>query len=199
VAQTKVIGLVGPIGAGKTTLAKCLAKRGGPIFNADKAAHAVLNKPTVVRKLVRRWGNGIARAGKIVRSKLAKIVFTDGDERLFLEGVIHPPVITETKRFIEDAGRKKKLFVVIDAPLLMESGMEKLCDFIVYVDAPKSVRIGRALNLKGLDADEIARRERAMMALGTKRKKAARIIRNNGDLDSLQKRADRFLEDFVNK
>jgi len=196
-ASTKVIGLIGPIGAGKSAAADILRRRGGSLLDADKVAHGVLAEEPVMRKLVRRWGPDVARNGRIRHDAVAKIVFASDDERRFLERLVHPRVIAETRRVIAHARRAKKPFVVVDAPLLIESGLDELCDFVIYVDAPRPLRLERARRLKGLDAAEVARRSRAMLPLGLKRKKATRVIRNDGGLDLLERRIERFLKDFL--
>ena len=198
-AATKVLGLVGPIGAGKSAVAGILQRLGGLVLDADKTAHDVLGQSGIARKLVARWGPSVARNGRIRRDEVAKIVFNRDEERRFLERLVHPRVIVATRRLITRAKREKRPFAVIDAPLLLESGLDKLCDAVIYVDAPKRLRLERARKSKGLDEKEIARRQRAMWPLGLKRKSSAKVIRNDGNLDALGRRIEKLVRDFVRK
>jgi len=84
--------------------------------------------------------------------------------------------------------------MVIDAPLLVETGLHKLCDAVLYIDAPRPQRLSRARQAKGFDAQEVLRRERAMIPLGVKRKLADRVIRNDADRKALARKLERFLK-----
>ena len=194
-SKTKVLGLVGPIGAGKSAAAGLLADRGARVIDADRIAHEVLAEPRVVRALVKRWGPSVAPKGRVNRSAVAGRVFADDAERRFLEDLVHPPVIKTIRAAIREARRKGEALVVLDAPLLVEVGLHKECDAVLYIDAPKAARLRRARS-KELDATEVARRERAMTPLGVKRRLASRVIRNDDSLARMAQRITRFLETY---
>jgi len=173
-----------------------LAARGAVVCDADRMAHEALNRKEVVRRLVGRWGPSVVRGGRVRRREVAKRVFADDREREFLEALVHPCVIKATQRDIAWATKAGKPLVVIDAPLLMEAGMDGMCDAVLYIDAPRAARLRRARRAKGLGPEEVRRRERAMMPLGEKRGRATRVLRNDAALDRLEHKLGRFLGTF---
>jgi len=157
-----VVGIVGRVGSGKSTVARRLAERGAEVVDADLLAHAVLEEPDVQRAIAARFGGDVLdAAGRVHRPTLAARVF--GPDRAAdlaaFEAIVHPGV----RRRIEarlDQLRRTDAVVVLDVPLLVQAGWADLCTDLVVVDCDDSVRRGR-LAARGWSAEQIAARDRA--------------------------------------
>jgi dephospho-CoA kinase len=189
-----VIGLVGGIGAGKSTAAQALGELGCLVVDADREARAALDRPEVRGTLVRWWGPKILTAeGLIDRGKVAEIVFAEPMQRNRLEALVHPMVKADRRSLVKRAAEEGRPGVVIDAPLLFEAGSDKDCDAVFFVEAPREVRLARVAK-RGWDAAELDRREAAQMPLDEKRSRADEVILNDGDRESLGRVLSRALE-----
>lgn len=164
---TKVIGLVGRIGAGKSTVARLLAARGARVVDADALAHAVLDEPEVIREVVASFGGDVLDdAGRLRRSALAGRVFGADPEHAealrALEAIVHPRVrgrIATALAASRGAGPGDGV-VVLDVPLLVQAGWEDECDLLLEIACEDRVR-HRRLEARGWTPAEIAARDRA--------------------------------------
>lgn len=183
-AGVRVIGLLGGIGSGKTLVAHQLAELGACMLDADQAGHEVLELPEVKQAVLGRWGSRVVLPdGRIDRHRLAEIVFSPSGEgvahRRFLEQLTHPRI---ARRLVDEAKRRAReglRVAVLDAPLLLEAGWDKLCDILVFVEAPQPVRLAR-VQARGWSAEELADRESAQESLDAKRRRADWVIDNSG-------------------
>ncbi len=183
-----VIGLVGGIGAGKSRVAGMLASLGCIVVDSDRDAKAVLDTDTVREQLVRWWGKKIiGDDGRVDRKAVAAIVFADPTQRTRLEELVHPIIKSQRTRVIERATLERKPGVVIDAPLLFEAESDKECDVVLFVDAPRGVRLER-IKGRGWSEAELARREKAQLPLEEKKARSTLTIVNDGDEATLEKR-----------
>lgn len=188
-----VIGLVGGIGAGKSSVASILGSMNFLVVDADRDAKAALDLPEVRDQLVRWWGRRILAAdGRVDRAVVAEIVFADPTQRARLEGVVHPIVKAGRASLIARASAEGRAGAVIDAPLLFEAGSEKECDVVMYVDAPEEVRRQR-VRARGWSDGEFDRREKAQLPLEVKRRRADIIVSNASDVTSLESEVRRGL------
>lgn len=189
-----VIGLVGTIGAGKSVAAAAFARRGGAVVDADKLGHAVLELPAVKVALTDRWGDRVLKPdGAVDRRTVAGIVFADPAERRALEAVVFPPITALARERIAAAQADPAVrFVVLDAPTLLEAGWGSLADRLVYVDAPRPVRLARVAARGWTDAD-LAAREAAQLPADDKRRRCDAGLMNDGTTDQLQAGVDRLL------
>lgn len=176
-----VIGVTGSFGTGKSTVARLLARRGARILDADAMAHALMAPGTPVwRRLRRRFGAGVVQAdGRIDRRALAAVGFASRAAWRDLCRIIHPAVIAETRRRLAALRRRApSAVVVLDVPLLIESGMTRLVDWVVVVAAGRRAQMARAG--RRWPAAEIHRRLRWQMPLTEKVRRADVVIDNNG-------------------
>jgi dephospho-CoA kinase len=181
-----VIGLAGGIGSGKSEVARLLAARGCYVIDSDAAAREVLQRPEVRDELVRWWGRGILGTdGSVDRRAVAKIVFADPEERRRLEGLVHPLVRARRGELIEEARRRGAPAAVIDAPLLFEAEVDRECDAVIFVDAPRQERLRRVRESRGWSKEELERREGAQMPLEEKRRRSTYVVENAGDREAL--------------
>lgn len=183
------LGLAGGIGSGKSAVAAWLASKGAVVSDSDAAAKALLREPAIRDVLVRWWGSQILAAdGFPDRGKIAAMVFSTPDQRLRLEGLIHPILKQQRAAAIEEAARRQPpapLFV-IDAPLLFEAGLDPECDGVLFVDTPRDQRMARVRTGRGWDEQELDRRERAQMPLELKRSRSTFTVVNDAGVEKLQ-------------
>lgn len=165
-----VIGLVGRIGAGKSTVARMFAALGAEVVDADAVAHEVLDDPEVRAAVVARFGAEVVDpAGRVSRAALAARVFGPTPDHAAaladLEAIVHPPVRTRIAarlaalRAAEDADGRRRI-AVLDVPLLVQSGWDAACDRLVVVACDEPVRQAR-LAARGWSPEQIASRDRA--------------------------------------
>jgi dephospho-CoA kinase len=192
-----VIGIVGGIGSGKSTVAKILRDLGCVVSDSDALARAAMEDPAVRASIIKRWGDAVVSAnGSIDRSALAGIVFADAQQRKELEGLIHPWI--EQRREAQFAAAPADApALVIDAPLLFEAGLDRVCDAVIFVDTPRSVRLERVRASRGWDEQELNRREDSQMPLDEKRLRADDTVINDGDISDLHEQVRRCLKKIV--
>ena len=195
-SKPPVIGIVGGIGSGKSMVAEVLASLGCVVSDADRHAREILEGKDVLDQLRERWGGEVIGAdGLPDRGAISAIVFEDDLERTWLEGIIHP-LVHERREAQFDAAPPGVPALVIDAPLLVETGQDKQCDFMLFVDTPRPDRVRRVAQERGWNEEELARREKAQDDLARKRLDADFIIDNSGALDVLGDHVARMLEDI---
>lgn len=194
------VGLVGGIGAGKTTAARALAARGGAVVDCDALGHAALDDPGVRRRVLDRWGhraNLVRPDGSFDRRALAGIVFADPAERSGLEGIVFPWIGEQAMLAIRRAQADPAArFVVVDAAVMLEAGWDDVCDRLVYVDAPPAVRLARVAARSGWTAADLAAREAAQWPPAAKLQRADAVLLNDAGPAELQAQVDRLLTEW---
>ena len=193
-----VAGLIGAIGGGKSTAARCFAKRGGFVIDADALGHEALRQPDVIAALVARWGDGVRKPdGSLDRRAIGKVVFADPAERSALEKLVFPRI---GKRATEEIARgvadPNSRFVALDAAVLLEAGWNKSVDRIVYVDAPREMRLARLAARSGWTDAELTAREAAQWPVEEKIARSDVVLINDATPDGLQKHVDSLLREW---
>ena len=174
-----VIGLVGGIASGKSSVAALFAaERPAVVVDADAIARRVRARPAVEKALRQRFPRAVGPDGTMDRARLAKHVFADPEELAALEAITHPPIREAIRRAI---GRARAPYVLLDAPLLLETGLDALCDAVVYVACPARVRRRRAMRERGWTAREWRDREARQWSCRRKRARADHVVDNSGD------------------
>ena len=193
-----IIGLVGGIGSGKSTVARAFEDLGCVVSDSDKAGAEALRQPAVVIELVSWWGDAILDdSGAVDRKKVAQIVFRDPEQRVRLEKLVHPIIHESRHAMIESARSDGGIrAVIVDAPLLFEAGVDSECDSVVFVQTPKRIRAQRVLEGRGWDESELDRREKAQLSLEHKRERADHIVTNGGSHDELPPQVARILDEI---
>ncbi len=190
--KPKVIGIAGGIGSGKSEVAGILAELGCIVSDSDAEGRRALERDDVRAALVGWWGKGVLDpAGRIDRSRVASVVFADPSQRRRLEALVHP--IIHTAREHAFAANPRAPACVIDAPLLFEAGLDKLCDAVLFVDTPRQQRLDRLRSTRGWDEQELARREAAQIPLEEKRKRCAYCLMNQGERADLKRQVQSAL------
>ena len=195
-----IIGILGGIGSGKSTVAAEFAKLGCGLIDADKIAHKLLEKKEVKEKIIALFGPVLDSAGKIDHKKLADIVFADADKLASLTGMLHPLVLTRTEQLINRYNQENQVkAIVLDMPLLMEVGWEKRCDKLIFVDCERSLRVHRMKKMGLLDENKFKIRENFQISLDNKVAIAENTINNNSGLSTLVRQvADIFFGIIIN-
>ncbi|MBN2023499.1 MAG: dephospho-CoA kinase [Pirellulales bacterium] len=181
--RLRVVGILGGVASGKSLVAQALVELGAGLLDADRAGHDVLRLAETEEAARRRWGEGILGPdGRIDRAKLAKIVFAATPEarteREYLEQLTHPAIGQAIEQRIQSLVAEGKTVAVLDAALLLEAGWDRLCDTLVFVDAPRQKRLSRARS-RGWSEEGFAAREAAQKTLDSKRRRADVIIDNS--------------------
>ena len=173
-----VIGLTGGIGCGKSEAAKYLETLGAARFDADEVSHALTAPGGEALAPIRaRFGDGVFHPdGTLDRSALAAIVFTSAPHRKALEGIIHPLVQRSLLTRMDEAAREGVRVVILDVPLLFETGMDALCDetWVLYLDREK--QISRIVTRDGLTREEAAARIDSQMSSEDRNARATHAI-----------------------
>lgn len=158
--RTIVIGLTGPTGAGKSTVSKLFAQNGAVVIDADQVARRVVASGSqCLVALVLEFGYEILAAdGTLDRAHLGELVFTDKKKLRRLEEITYPYIMEQIEAALERCRKREVPFAVLDAPTLFEAGADKLCDYIVTVLAPPSLRQARIMSRDGLTLQRAANR-----------------------------------------
>lgn len=192
-----VIGICGGIGSGKSAVAAALRGLGCEVCVSDDVARAVLETPEVREAVIARVGRDIARPdGSVDRAALGRAIFADPALRADVERIMHSRIEAARRAQFAKAPVSTRAFI-IDAPLLLEVGLDRECDAVIFVDAPRELRLARVAATRGWDAAELDRRERAQMPLDKKRARSTDVIVNDRDPEELSRRVEGELEDII--
>ncbi|WJQ06488.1 dephospho-CoA kinase [Geobacillus stearothermophilus] len=179
------IGLTGGIASGKSTVSAMMRELGLPVIDADEAARAVVRPgEEAYRQIVAAFGPGILRAdGEIDRAKLGAIVFNDEQQRKVLNAIVHPAVRKKMLAEKEAHIRSGAKTVVLDIPLLFESGLTHWVDKVLVVYVDDDVQLRRLMARNGFTEEEALARIRSQWPMAEKVKRADAVIDNNGTIE----------------
>ncbi|NLF46783.1 MAG: dephospho-CoA kinase [Clostridiales bacterium] len=195
----KKVGLTGGIGSGKSTVSAYMEKRGIPVIDADKIAREIVKKGSpVLKELSEAFGHDIIDVkGDLDRKKLASRAFSNAESKNILDR------ITQKRIYDIAYSRLKKLslegkekMVLIDAPLLFESGLSRLVDEIWVVSADLKTRVERVAERDKISREQISRIEENQLDEEEKEKKADRVLDNSGTKEQLYEQIERLLKEI---
>jgi len=176
-----ILCLTGSVGMGKSTAAKFFAEAGVPVHDSDAVVHALYEGDAV--PLVERAFPGATADGKVDRNKLATMVLGDDSALAKLQAIVHPLVAAARDAFLAEAQIRDAPVVVLDVPLLFETGGERHCDAVVVVSAPADLQRQRVLGRPGMTEEKFA----ALLAKQTpdpeKRQRADFIVDSSQELE----------------
>jgi len=199
IGDKPIIGIMGGIGSGKSTVAAEFAKLGCKVIDADEIAHELLNKDTIKEKIVAFFGRDVVDSkGNINRKRLGEIVFADYDKLTKLNGIIHPLVIERAEELIEQYKRQNQIkAVVLDMPLLVEIGWAGRCNKLIFVNCKEKIRAERAKKM-GFDKNQLKIRENFQISLDNKVALADNTVENNSDFSAMVRQVADIFSDIMN-
>jgi dephospho-CoA kinase len=178
--MTRVVGLTGGIGSGKSEALDAFRRHGAAVLSSDEIVRGLYRDPAVVRAVLDHFGEGVSDgAGGVDRAAVAARVFGDPDERRWLEGLLLPLITAEFERWRDEARASGAPLLVHEAPTLFEAGVEGRYDTIILVTAPREVREDRRPGSAGRMAAQLPEEE--------KRRRADRVYDNTGTLEDLDR------------
>jgi len=193
-----IIGLVGGIGAGKSSVARILQSCGAAVIDSDRLAHDELADPEVIATLRGWWGDRVCPSNEVDRKALAAIVFSDPHELDRLETLLYPRIHRRRERLVEGFNADATIrAIVLDAPKLYEAGLGDYCDAVIFVEADWSVRVRRVAAVRGWTEEELRRRENFQNSLDTKRANADHVVINHSGLDQLRTDVERIFSSVL--
>ncbi|HOV42752.1 MAG TPA: dephospho-CoA kinase [Syntrophothermus lipocalidus] len=196
----RVIGLTGGIASGKSTVSYILKSLGAVIIDADKVARKVVEPGQPAwQDIVKEFGQQVLNEDMTInREVLGKLVFSDQSLLAKLNRITHPRVIEYFREELARMARENpEAVVVLDVPLLFESGMYRLADEIWVVWANEKVQLERLMEREGFTPEEAWQRIRAQMPLEEKARRADRVINNSGTLDETVEQTTRFFYETI--
>ena len=185
------IGITGGICSGKSTFCECLREilPAARFFNADEAAHALVELPEVKQEIRAEFGNGIFSSDEALnRAKLRAIIFGDATRKRALERILHPRIRRQWRAEAE-RHRNSPDFFFADIPLLYESGGETLCDRVVVVACSYEVQLSRLMERMSIKASEAQQMINSQMPLEEKITRGGHVAWNNSDRAALAEQA----------
>ena len=195
-----IIGLTGGIGTGKSTVSRKLRERGYPVIDLDVISREVIEYPEVINELVRNFGieilesqNNISGKKSISRNKLRQTVFKEEKKVSVLNSIMHPPIVEEMRRQVENFKKNYKT-VFVEVQLLFEAKLEKEFDLTVLVYADKKTQLERVLKRDGRKEEEVQQIINAQMDMTEKRRLSNYIIENNGNSEMLDLEIEKFIK-----
>ncbi len=176
-----VLCLTGSLGMGKSTAAKFFAEAGVPVHDSDAIVHALYEGEAVAA--IEAAFPGTTSGGKVDRGKLAAMVVNDKAALARLEAIVHPLVGKARDRFLAEAEARDAPVVVLDIPLLFETGNECNCDAVVVVSAPAEVQRARAFERPGMTEDKFAALVAKQLPDAEKRRRADFVVDSSRSFD----------------
>jgi len=188
--MTRVIGLTGGIGSGKSTVSQCLAELGAVIIDADKVGHEAFNPGTQAwHEVVNTFGRQvIAPGGEIDRKKLGEIVFNNPESLARLNKIMHPRMYEMMGKMIEEYRRQGVDVVVMEAAVLLEANWTPLVDEVWVTVTSEEAVLERLNRQRGLAREQTLSRIRSQLSSDERARHADVVINNDGDLDEMRAR-----------
>lgn len=184
-----ILGITGGTGAGKSEISAFLKERGAYIIDADQLSRDITAPGMPALREIEEAFPGVVEHGVLNRRRLGERVFSDTEKLPLLNAITHKYIRAKTEELIENADG----LIVLDAPLLYEAGEERLCDKVIFVDAPEDMRLRRICLRDGLTKEE-ARRRIGARDLTSIRSRADLVIENDGDIEKMRTEVERFLK-----
>ena len=194
--MTYFLGLTGGIASGKSTADDFFKKRNIPIIDSDLIAHQIMEVgQNGYNAIVAYFGTNILNDDQTInRRQLGEIVFNDKAKLKKLNELTHPLVHQEIKRQMEQYRLNQEKLVVIDVPLLFESGFESLCDGVLVISISPELQLKRLMKRNNFTEKEALVRINNQMPLSEKEKRATYVVANTGTINDLEKRLSDLLQ-----
>ena len=194
-----VIGLTGSVASGKSTVAGWMSEKGIAVHDADLAVHSLLAaNGQAVPDIKAKFGpDMVAPDGSIDRKKLGSHVFATPADRKILESILHPLVRQHRDQFVQDQRALGRQIVVLDVPLLFETGGDALCDYVIVVYAAGDTIRQRALSRPGMTEEKLAGILANQMPASEKCQRADFVLDTDLDPDSTRQHLFGWLDSLI--
>lgn len=189
----KIVGITGKSGAGKTTISNLIKEKyDAEIVDADEVAKELSQKGTMyLKSIVDYFGDDIIKKdGQLNRKKLANLIFNDDDKREELNHLTSLYVVKEIKRRISKINHKQ--MILVDAPLLYESGLDQICDIVIGITSSQKEKIERIMQRDNISEEEAKRRLKVQITNQFLEENADIIINNSQDIEELKKQVEKM-------
>jgi dephospho-CoA kinase len=188
-----LIGLTGGIGSGKSTVAAMLRELGATVIDADEAAREVVEPGTPgFDEVVKEFGTGIVRDGRLDRARLADLVFRDAEARQRLNRIVHPRVRDWMAARQAEAEARGEDVAVLEIPLLYENHLEAAMKAVILVHVPEALQVRRLVEQgRGFTPEQAQARIAAQMPIDEKAARATYVIDNSGSLEETRRQVER--------
>lgn len=199
--RAPLIGLIGPIGCGKSTVAGFLMERGAAVIDADQLTHDLMLPGTpVTEAIVARFGESYRLTdGSLDRAALGRLVFSDPDRLAELESIVHPAVEHLERDAICAADAGRPTAIVLEAIKLIEAGHAKWCDEVWVVVCDPEIQVGRLVGRGMAEADARQRIDAQAASLSIWRAAATHTIRTDGSLGDVSRAVNAALDEMLTR
>jgi dephospho-CoA kinase len=188
-----LIGITGIIGSGKTTVSSMLKKEGFEVIDLDRIAKEVLSLEDVKKEIGNVFGTEYISGDHVNIGKMRGAAFQNKDSLKKLEEIVHPGIVEGLFRSAEQIQKSGAKSVIIDGPLLFETGLYRKLDRTVVVSTDAEMLAGRLKN-RGMDEEDVKRRMTFQIPLKEKERMADWVVHNNGTVEDLKKETTTLLE-----
>lgn len=190
--MTRIIGLTGGIGSGKSTVASYIASKGIPVYIADDEAKKLMDSKRISTKIQTIFSENIfTEEGKLDRKKIAEIVFNAPEKLAALNAIVHPEVKKHFTNWLKQ--HKNASFIIKEVAILFETGGNLACDKIILVTAPEEIRIERAMKRDNVARESIFKRIQNQLPEEEKIQKSDFVVYNIA-LENTFKEIDQILK-----
>ena len=194
--MTKIIGLTGGIGSGKTMVAEYIKSLGIPVYIADDEARELMTSVKIIKAISSAFGNEVVDNGKLNREKLAQLVFNNSEKLQKLNSIVHPEVKKHFDTWVEK--HKNSPFVVKEAAVLFESGSNNYCDAVITITSPLETRLQRVMERDKTDRESVLKRMQNQWTDEQRIAKSDYVI-HNLTVDATKKQVDEILKLLKNQ
>lgn len=195
-----VIGILGGIGSGKSSVIRKIQDLNLTIIDADVVGHEVLKSPEVIARLTETFGVGILTGEAIDRRSLGELVFGEHPNQKGnlekLNSIVHPEIRRRLHQAI-DSAKKVSDAVILDASLLLEGNWDDHCDHLIFVDTDLKIRQARVQKNRAWDENELPKRENNQVEIAIKRERADFTVDNSGDLEESSRQMKAILKQIL--
>jgi len=190
--MTKIIGLTGGIGSGKSTVANYIASKGIPVYIADEEAKKIMENADVKQRIQNLFDESVLNADETLnRKKIGELVFNNPSKLKELNTIVHPEVKEHFKKWLKE--HRKFPFIIKEVAILFETGGNKQCDKVILITAPEELRIQRAMKRDNLTKNDILVRINNQLP-ESKKKELSDFVIENIDLSDTFLKIDEILK-----